>query len=104
MSVARNFLTLPENGRAGISMLRIMMAERKQYTSIMRRLIWPLLVCITIARPLSPRKPTPPIMARTQKSIFVEPMEVVEAEEPVRGVLSLTMIAITAFLAESMYE
>jgi len=86
-------------------MLRIMMAERKQYKSIMRRLIWPLLVCITIARPLSPRKPTPPIMARMQKSIFVEPMEVgVEAEEPVRGVLSLTMIAITAFLDESMYE
>ena len=44
-------------------------------------------------------------MARMQKSIFVEPMEVgVEAEEPVRGVLSLTMIAITAFLDESMYE
>jgi hypothetical protein len=40
-----------------------MMAERKQYTSIMRRLIWPLRICITIARPLSPRKPTPPIMA-----------------------------------------
>ena len=63
MAVTRNLFTLPENGRAGIFMPRIMMAERKQYTSIMRRLIWPLRICITIARPLSPRKPTPPIMA-----------------------------------------